>query len=182
MNTDLSYQVIEETVLANDMFMGAAETHGVLAGMLCVNSRVNYEQWLSALFEQPEKWQSLPGKDRALLAALFEETRRVLDEENFEFDLLLPDDEADLSERACALSNWCKGYLYGLGCGERRISWSEECNEILRDMQEISRLDTQVEGEEEEQAYAELIEYVRIGVQLVRSEIQRASQERARLH
>ena len=45
--------------------------------------------------------------------------------DEMEFELLLPDDDAPLEQRATALSQWCQGFLYGFGTGGSRASASE---------------------------------------------------------
>jgi hypothetical protein len=92
-----------------------------------------------------------------------------------DFQLLLPDDDAPLAERAMALSQWCQGFLYGFGTGGAvpRDRLSGEVEEVLRDLTHISQasVETGADAEEEEQAYTEIIEYVRAGVQLIHDEL-----------
>ncbi len=83
-----------------------------------------------------------------------------------EFAPLLPDDDEPLAERATALAQWCQGFLYGLGTG-RLNSIDElpgEVGEIVHDLTEISRATPGEEDptEDDEQAYAELVEFVRV--------------------
>jgi uncharacterized protein YgfB (UPF0149 family) len=87
----------------------------------------------------------------------------------------LPDDDAPLVERAMALSQWCQGFLYGFGIGGAvpRDRLSGEVEEVLRDLTHIGQasVETGADAEEEEQAYAEIVEYVRAGVQLIHDEL-----------
>jgi uncharacterized protein YgfB (UPF0149 family) len=88
-----------------------------------------------------------------------------------EFDLLIPEDEVSIEERTRALSLWCNGFLYGLGttgaADPGRLSG--EAGEVVRDLTEITRagVDAADGAEENEAALAELVEFVRIGVQLL---------------
>ncbi len=144
----------------------AAQAHGLLAGLLCADPGIQCGTWLERALGQA----SLPGlAGDALLARLHEETRRQLDDFDFSFTLLLPDDEYALDERADALGEWCQGFLLGLGYGSKGQDWPDECAEVLQDFVEITRLDPEVSGEEDELAYAELAEYVRAGVQVIRA-------------
>jgi uncharacterized protein YgfB (UPF0149 family) len=92
-----------------------------------------------------------------------------------EFEPLLPDDESPLNGRANALALWCTGFLYGLGTGH--ISDLEALNgdvgEIVRDFTEISRAtgDDAEADESNEQAYAELVEFIRVAAQVVFEEL-----------
>ncbi len=75
-----------------------------------------------------------------------------------------------------ALSQWCQGFLYGFGtgrCRAARANCSGEVEEVLRDLTHISQasVETGADAEEEEQAYAEIVEYVRAGVQLIHDEL-----------
>ena len=92
-----------------------------------------------------------------------------------EFDPLLPDDDAALDERVDALSAWCQGFLYGFGSRPRPQppAPSGEVAEVLADFAEISRGGSVgLEPMEiEEDAYTELVEFLRVGVQLVYDEL-----------
>lgn len=178
MNKDLSYQRVQDIVLNNDSAASAAEVHGVLSGLLCLNGRTECDQWLETVFG--ENTTDLAPAEHALLSALCETTRRQLDDFDFSFDLLLPDDTFSLEDRANALSEWCQGFLYGLGYRSDGAEWPGESTEVLHDLLEISRLSPDSAGESDEVAYAEITEYVRVGVQLIRTELQQ--QQPARLH
>jgi uncharacterized protein YgfB (UPF0149 family) len=88
---------------------------------------------------------------------------------------VLPDDEQPLNGGASALALWCTGFLYGLGAGQ--ISDLEALNgevgEIVRDFTEISRAtgDDSEADESNEQAYAELVEFIRVAAQVVFEEL-----------
>ncbi len=99
---------------------------------------------------------------------------------DFSFSPLLPDDDDSLQERADALGEWCRGFLLGLGYGSNSADWPGECTEILRDFVDITHLDPEASGEEDESAYAELAEYVRVGVQVIQRELR--SRPSQRLH
>lgn len=156
----------------------AAEGHGCLCGALCTTADYTLERWLNEIIslesdpmgEQVEAEPSLSS-----LRVLFDDTRRALRGQQMEFQLLLPDDDEPLEQRAAALAQWCQGFLYGFGTGKpvapERLKG--QIDEILRDLTEIARATVGVEapGEEEEQAYAEIVEYLRVGVQLIHDEL-----------
>jgi len=176
MNHDLSYQNVQDIVLNNDSVASAAEAHGVLSGLLCLNGQADCGQWLEAVFG--ENSTHLNPAEHALLLTLCETTRRQLDDFDFSFELLLPDDSLPLSDRANALGEWCQGFLFGLGYRSDGADWPGESTEVLNDILEISRLSPDSAEESDEEAYAEITEYVRVGVQLIRTELQQPS----RLH
>ena len=175
-----SYQALEDAVLGNAATGSAAEAHGMLVGMLCMNRGVDFEQWLSEAFADGR--DGLGDADLATLRELYDETRRLLDAVDFSFRLLLPDDDAPLSERASALSGWCQGFLFGIGSAGAGRDWSADCAEVLRDLTDISQLDANAAGEEDEAAFAEVSEFVRVGVQIVRGELQESTLANRHLH
>jgi uncharacterized protein YgfB (UPF0149 family) len=156
--------------------VAAAESHGCLCGALCTTQQYPLESWLDELApDADENSAADPADDRATLRLLFADTVRALRGDEMEFQLLLPDDDAVLMERALALSQWCQGFLYGFGVGGAvpREQLSGEVEEVLRDLTHISQasVETGAEAEEEELAYAEIVEYVRAGVQLIHDEL-----------
>ena len=99
-----------------------------------------------------------------------------------EFELLLPEDEQPIDARTAALAQWCQGFLYGLGAGAvpDASELPGEVGEIVRDLIEISRagVDAAQDEESNEAAYAELVEFVRVGVQLLFEELAVAASSR----
>jgi yecA family protein len=176
----LSYQAVENVVAHNDATISAAEAHGILAGMLCANHEMDCEQWLSQVFDEAR--DHLTEGEVATMRELYDTTRELLEAVDFSFELFLPDDHADLVERAQALSGWCQGFLYGIGYGGAEAQWTEDCAEVLRDLADISRLDANASGEADEVAYTEISEFVRVGVQLVRGDLWQPSPVNRRLH
>jgi uncharacterized protein YgfB (UPF0149 family) len=152
--------------------VAAAESHGCLCGALCTMQQYPVESWLDEVVPDADED---PADARAPLRLLFADTVRALRGDEMEFQLLLPDDDALLVERATALSQWCQGFLYGFGTGGNvsRDQLSGEVEEVLRDLTHISQasVDAGADAEEEEQAYAEIVEYVRAGVQLLHDEL-----------
>ena len=116
------------------------------------------------------------------MVGLFEQTRQQLASSSFGLALLLPDDDESLVSRTEALGSWCRGFLYGLGLsGIGDISrLPDDLPEILLDMEKISHADDYVaqdENEEDEQAFAELEEYVRVGAMMLNEEFQNLHQQ-----
>lgn len=154
----------------------AAEGHGCLCGALCVSPTYTLERWLDELvvIDSDENPGTQVPQDAAL-GLLFADTQRALRGDEMEFEPLLPDDDEPLERRALALSQWCQGFLYGFGTGNpiRNEDLNAQVNEILRDLSHIAAaaVDVGAAGEDEEEAYAEVVEYLRVGVQLVHDEL-----------
>jgi yecA family protein len=164
----MTYQVINAIVVQSDTDLSAAQAHGMATGMLCVNEQARSANWLAELFQQ-----GTPVADagNTALVDLFEETRSLLASDEFEFDLLLPDDDALLSEQVEALTHWCQGFLLGVSFTHAASDLSREATEILKDIVEFTKLDTEAEGEEDEGDFMEITEYIRSAVLLLRSEL-----------
>lgn len=151
----------------------AAEGHGCLCGALCTAADYTRERWLEELL--PEENQELSERDARILQLLFDETVQSLRGEAMEFVPLLPGDDDALELRATALAEWSRGFLYGFGTGGKMVPGSipPTVEEVLRDVAQIggAPVDVGAAGEEEEAAYAEVFEYLRVGAQLVHDEL-----------
>jgi yecA family protein len=165
MRYETPYSTVD-AVMTSYANVGAAEAHGLLLGMLCVDSEIGTEAWLREMLG--DSFERLSADERRLLAAVYEETRSVLDDEtSFAFDLFLPDDETPLPDRTDALGKWCQGFLYGLGQGRADLAWLKEYDELVADILEISKVDAGSVADDDEESYSELTEYLRVGVQLL---------------
>ncbi len=174
-----AYQKISTILEQYDTDLEASEAHGVAVGMLCVDIRAGAESWLQQIFHDEVV---LRDDDKAALTELFEHTRNLLDaeDEQFVFDLLLPEDNDELFQRAEALRCWCQGFLYGIGYVKSGSGWPGECGEIMRDIVEFTKLDSDVGGEEDENAFMEIHEYLRSAVLLVRDQFAQGFDKQSR--
>jgi uncharacterized protein len=162
---------IQRLLAAERSLADASEAHGTLAGGLCAANGYRFEDWLREIL--PE---GLAAPDTAAqLRELFTATAVALQQRDHEFQLLLPEDAQPVDARTAALAQWCQGFLYGLGTGSIRDprGLPGDAGEIVRDMIEISRAGVEAaEGEESnESSYTELVEFVRVGVQLLFEEL-----------
>jgi uncharacterized protein YgfB (UPF0149 family) len=173
------FDAVAQALAAAGSTVSAAEAHGCLCGAVCLRRDYVLAEWLDEIL--PDAVAS--GDD--VLAALRTRSVAALGGGEMEFEPLLPDDEQPLPVRVEALGAWCQGFLYGFGsagtAGNARLP--EDVEEVLADLAQISHagaVDSESE-EAEEEAYAELVEFVRAGVQLVYDELEplRASQPAA---
>lgn len=147
-----------------------SELHGLLLGQLAGGERLEPEQWLEMVLEHmgierldTEK-QAHVEED---LAEFYEAVDQELEQDSSALVLLLPDDDYPLSERLESLGYWVRGFLEGvaLAASESLAKSNEDLQEILRDLIQISQLDSRVgESEEGEREFFEVCEYVRVGV------------------
>ena len=96
----MAYNTCNTIIINIDEDLSAAEAHGMATGMLCVNEHVESELWLTELLSNND---IISDENKYILIRLFEETRRLLFSEEFEFDLFLPDDDTALDLRVQAL-------------------------------------------------------------------------------
>jgi uncharacterized protein len=161
------YDHIQQLLAQERSLADAAEAHGTLAGCRCALPGYRVEDWLREIL--PEG-RAAPGTTAAL-EELFAATAGALLQPDMEFELLLPADEQSIEVRTAALAQWCQGFLYGLGAGAipDASELPGEVGEVVRDFIEISRagVDPSQGEEANEAAYAELVEFVRVGVQLL---------------
>lgn len=153
-----------------------AEAHGTLAGALCSSRDYGLIEWLHEIL--PDDSPDEQALQSSVLQNVYESMVRTLSGMDADFQPLLPGDDVPLMERANALSLWCQGFLYGLGSGPASdpSKVSDEAGEIIRDLTEITRVGVEAEDEteENENAFAEVVEFVRVGVQLLFVEFARA--------
>lgn len=169
--TQPTYTEIQRVLTDERSMSDAAEAHGTLTGCLCAAVGYRFEDWLLEILPEGRAHPLA----NAALREVYLETAGALESSDMEFNLLLPEDEAPLDSRTVALAQWCQGFLYGLGGGalQDASGLPGEVGEIVRDFSEITRVgvDSDQSPESNENAYAELVEFVRVGVQLVFEEL-----------
>lgn len=153
------------------------EVHGTICGLLCANTAAPAETWIKSLWPHLPEGDMLVGEAIEIFKQLHTATRAQLNDPACDFQLLLPDDDISLDARVHALGDWCQGFLVGLSLGGITdfSPLPEDAREIAEDLVEIARAGTsyQLEGnEEDEHAYADLMEYLRVGVLLINEELQ----------
>jgi uncharacterized protein YgfB (UPF0149 family) len=168
----VGFDEFERVLSDSGSHTAAGEAHGSLCGALCAMATYRLDDWMGELLPSGRETAESPVE---VFEMLFSETSRSLAGLAMEFEPLLPDDDASLSVRATALGGWCQGFLYGIGAG-KLASVEElpgELPEIIRDFTEISRaaVDDRDSVETNEQAYTELVEFVRVSAQLVFDEL-----------
>jgi uncharacterized protein len=170
--SDAEYQEIEQVLSHSHALTDVSEAHGTLAGALCAAADYRLDDWLRELYADGRT----DGAARERLRQLFEATRSALLEQDMAFAALLPGDERPIADRAAALGQWCQGFLYGLGTSTIPDvdSLPASASEIVRDLSSITQVgvDTGESDESNESAYTELVEFVRVGAQLLFDELE----------
>ena len=173
---------LDELLYRIDAAMGAADAHGALCGMLCARGTIELSEWVDHVIGEQEPGSELLHDVVHKLSELHQSTLEMMNDATGEFKLLLMDDDDPLPERVEALAAWCQGFIYGLAAGgiQEGSELPEDTSELLKDMIEISRAghdvdDAAVEDadeNEDEVAYMEVEEYVRMGVVYIYEELQ----------
>lgn len=170
------YVELEQILGRAEAAAGAAEVHGLLCGMLCASGRLEEGVWISQIFTDTDSGNVSLQHGRAAVQSLAAWTHEAMNDPVLGMDLLLPTDGQPLFERTAALSEWCQGFLLGLAAGgiQQDTQLPEDVAELIRDITEISRADFEIDDadDEDEQAFYEVVEYVRMGVLLINDELQ----------
>lgn len=151
----------------------AAEVHGMLCGFLCIGKNRDDNLWLNRIVDEGEcdtAQQGLSDKARQILLSLKNYTHEQLTSDECGLELLLPDDDDGMDIRSSALANWCAGFLFGAsagGLGDVR-QLPPDAKEFVADVTHFARITPENLGDEDdetlEKAYAELVEYLRVGM------------------
>lgn len=153
-----------------------AQIHGLLCGSLCSKIDNEIDLW-KEVFPNIKKSR----KGQQALKEIYETSYHQLSEFSFEFELLLPNDQVDINVRAEALGLWCQGFLTGLDQAHITIQNrpDDEVKEALDDIVDIAKINFGdiASNDEDEQAYFELLEYVRLSVLMIFHEIKNTPTE-----
>lgn len=174
MNLNLPhFHDLEHALAAVGAHMGAAESQGLLCGLVSGQADTDAPHWIAQVLEDTEPKGEPARTVLELLAVTWQETLRGLEDSDLGLDLLLPEDSEDMPERALALGRWCQGFLYGVGQAEQR-QLPDPVEEAIGSLADIARVDSDNAGDAEEEDYAELVEFVRVAVLMVREHLRPA--------
>lgn len=144
-----------------------SELHGCLCGLLAAGGAPEAEAGLADLNQALDL--DLHGALAGQVMELYTITVLSLQDDEFDFSPLLPDDSTDIVERTAALAAWCRGFLAGYaqvdaGAVQQEGTLPSDSSEILGDLAIIAQaeVDEDAEEEESENSYAELVEYIRV--------------------
>ncbi|EFE96124.1 YecA family protein [Serratia odorifera] len=174
-NTFPSYQSLTVALKGQSVALTAAEMHGLLSGMLCGGNRD--ASWQTLMHDLTNDGVAFPQALSLPLQQLYEITRETLEDDEFMFQLMMPDGEAvTVFERADALAGWVNHFLLGLGMMQPKLAQvKDEVGEAIDDLRNIAQLgyDEDEDQEELEQSLEEVVEYVRVAAILCHTEFSR---------
>lgn len=169
-----NFSRLEDTLCEASATMGAAECDGALYGSLISAGEASRENWLSEVLGANGFGGAGIERCWRMLEESWQAAAELIESESYNFTPLLPLDDEPLSARTRALGEWCGGFLFGLGIGgvDDFHHFSAEAQEVIGDLSEITRIEATPGGDDSaEAAFAELTEYVRVGVQILLEEI-----------
>lgn len=179
-----TFDELEASLRRAGVLLDAAEAHGVMSAILCTGKSALREDWLDRTFAEGEPNNANALECRRFLERTWNDTWEALKGTGLEFEPILPHDDADLQMRVDALTEWCSGFMFGIGISglESLDELPPDVQEILKDMSEIGgrTLDLGDDEEADESAYMELAEYLKVGVQLVHDELNPARPQQFR--
>jgi len=156
-------------LLEQGALLSPSQVHGCLCGLLGAGAPVEAEYGVDALASSLDLVAHGELASRAM--QLYTVSAATLRDDEFTFAPLLPADEVDIALRTEALADWCNGFLTGFAyvaaAAEKSGSvLSGESGEALRDIAAMSRAEAGADelGEEAEESYFELVEYLRVAV------------------
>jgi len=170
----VDYELLQQALASANASLEAAEVHGVVCGVITTGRKLPHE-WFSELIDQAEAGDLLVEEAKQLVNQLYDETNEEIEGAGVGMRLLLPEDSAALPIRARAVTEWCQGFLYGLGlCGEQAHNkLSAEAQEAIEDIGQLTRMDVAALSaedveEDEEDALMEITEFLWVAAMLIR--------------
>lgn len=169
----LHYETVQAAFAAAHLQLHASEIHGALTGMICGGFRFESNDYLTVINDMFNNGEGLPAEVKRIVKQVYGEVWQAVLEDSYSFQPLLPDDDESLAERTNAMTVWVQGFNLGFAMQKQQIaSLTTDVQEVITDFSEIANLSTEVEEDEEnEQAYYEVVEYVRISAMLVFAEL-----------
>ncbi len=178
MDEKIDFDTLDDVLKRCGSNWNAAQTHGLLTGRLAIGGVAAGADWLLQVLDTTDPNNAACSECRKHLDGLYQATFWQLSERLSEFDALLPGDGDDVSVRTEALGHWCEGFLHGLvsaqhGDALKKRLGAEPLSDIIKDMLQMTRagLDEELDLEENEAAYVELVEYLRVAAQLSYEEL-----------
>ncbi|MBT8077414.1 MAG: YecA family protein [Gammaproteobacteria bacterium] len=171
MNMSVDRDELNDALRGCGSSWSAEQAHGLLCSRISVLGSRAAVDWLRQVLDGADSTDAPAGECAALLELLFAETHKQLTERQSEFVPLLPDDAAAAEERAAALASWSEGFLHGLVSDVRSETLKaqladEPLCDIIRDLLEMTRATAGDDADDTDEAYIELVEYLRVAVQL----------------
>lgn len=173
------WQQTQSALAPLQLAISPADLHGALAGWLAGGGDLE-GAWLGRILGDDGLAQPVD----ATLDDLRDATIASMEDRELNFHLLLPDDDAPVEVRGNALFDWCRAFLgaFGLAAGANP-PLTDEGREALEDLARLAMAEAESDGDEEDEAaFAEIEEFVRVAALLLHGDCALAPRHRKRLH
>lgn len=149
-----------------------AELAGMIHGLLGHGFVVESGRWQQHMSELLASGEPLPDDALTGLEELIAFSQKDYQVDSFSIDLIKPDDDSPLEQRAQAIGQWCQGYLtgYGLVPNQKGKELEGEAKEALQDIAEIAKIDFESmddDDEEMEKAFVTVCEHIKMSAQFI---------------
>lgn len=169
--SEFSYPQISDALQRLEIVADAAECHGAISAVVCLTGDSGLLAWMDSHFPEIKRaiadGNALAVEAKQQLSDLYVHVVKQLQGAEFDYEILMPEEDESIDTRTRSLAHWCQGFLLGLHYGGVTDidKFSGDLAEILQDVIEISQISDVVleSSEEEEQSYTELVEYLRVG-------------------
>lgn len=151
--------------------LSPSQLQGYLIGQLAVGGKVSAEAWVAQAVQQIDGVEAPAPEEQQLLADVYDACQDLVVQGNLEVQLMLPDDDADLSQRVECLGFWCQGFLAGFAVAGKQKQqakgqqkYTDVVSEALADIAAIAQIGL-AEADDSEQSegdFFEVLEYVRL--------------------
>jgi len=171
--TQVTWQQLTSSLKMAELGATASESHGIVCGLICGGINLADNSWYGAFNDLMNDGIALPIDLKKMMQQAFDNASAEFSAQDYQVRLLIADDEQYLNERAKSVAQWTESFLTGLAIGnESGKELSKDVKEALADLNQIAKLDTEIEDNEEaEQSLEEIIEYVRVCAILCFSEL-----------
>ncbi len=162
-NTYPNYDSLNQSLKQQSVALTPAEMHGLISGLLCGGNRDG--SWLTMVHDLTNEGMAFSHQLADMLQQLRKITADTLEDDSFEFKMLMPSDDTSVFERADALAGWVNHFLLGLGMMQPKLAKVKgEVGEAIDDLRSIGQLGYDDDEDQEmlAQSLEEVVEYVRV--------------------
>ena len=178
----MNFEYIDQIRQKAGISIDVSEYHGKICACLCLENLEAETLLPEEINADISSLSSETMKLKDVLLGLIAETLEKLNDTEMTFYPLLSPDSESLTNRTLSLSSWCGGFIdgFGLAIVQKNISMNPTkqgiTGEIIEDFSQISKLTSAsvMNEDSEELAYMEVLEYVRVGTQLIFEESKEA--------
>jgi uncharacterized protein len=169
----LNFDSCCESLVVSGLILNPAEVQGALCGRLAGGRNLDGKEILEFIAGNfsylPESL--LPIEE--VLHNIYDDTVMQIRDQQKLIELLLPQDDEELTVRLAALSDWCRSYLLGLGqsglTGNSVLA--PDAVEAMRDLAAVAAVDLSNLQDDDEVSYFELVEFVKVASALIQVEL-----------